>query len=87
MAVFSLILSLVCTLLDYFNRFTYLYYITDISASFFPAAREKFAKYTSKMSFKTLNISQDPLAQGFANELFDLIIAVQVVHATAGNNL
>ncbi|OJZ83788.1 hypothetical protein ASPFODRAFT_73203 [Aspergillus luchuensis CBS 106.47] len=57
------------------------YTFTDISAAFFPAAKERFKAHPN-MSFQTLDISQDPMNQGFQPESFDLIIAANVLHAT-----
>lgn len=57
------------------------YTFTDISAAFFPAAKNRFASH-SNMIFKTLDITKDPLDQGFEPESFDLIIAANVLHAT-----
>ncbi|KAJ5339123.1 Acyl transferase/acyl hydrolase/lysophospholipase [Penicillium brevicompactum] len=57
------------------------YTFTDISAAFFPAAKDRFNSY-SNMVFKTLDIAKDPLDQGFERESFDLIIAANVLHAT-----
>lgn len=60
------------------DRYTY----TDISSGFFERARTKFGKWSSHMDFKTLDISRDPLSQGFAPHSFDLIVASIVLHAT-----
>ncbi|OJJ95935.1 hypothetical protein ASPACDRAFT_47290 [Aspergillus aculeatus ATCC 16872] len=57
------------------------YTFTDISAAFFPAARGRFSDYPN-MIFKTLDITSDPISQGFQPESFDLIIASNVLHAT-----
>ncbi|KAK3688033.1 hypothetical protein B0T22DRAFT_425418 [Podospora appendiculata] len=57
------------------------YTSTDISAGFFPAARERF-RHVQGMQFKTLDISRDPLEQDFAPGSFDLIVAANVLHAT-----
>ncbi|KAH6652982.1 putative polyketide synthase [Truncatella angustata] len=59
------------------------YCYTDISAGFFEQARSKFKHWEHRMSFQTLDISQDPLhQQGFADAKFDLILASNVLHAT-----
>nr|A0A3G9H990.1 RecName: Full=Highly reducing polyketide synthase ALT1; Short=HR-PKS FUM1; AltName: Full=AAL-toxin biosynthesis cluster protein 1 [Alternaria alternata]BBG74267.1 polyketide synthase [Alternaria alternata] len=58
---------------------TYAY--TDVSAGFFVAARERFKKYPA-LDFRVLDISKDPLEQGFHASSFDLIIANNVLHAT-----
>ncbi|PYH79566.1 KR domain-containing protein [Aspergillus uvarum CBS 121591] len=57
------------------------YTFTDISAAFFPAARGRFSEYPN-IIFKTLDITSDPISQGFQPESFDLIIASNVLHAT-----
>ncbi|KAK5653765.1 hypothetical protein OQA88_7922 [Cercophora sp. LCS_1] len=58
------------------------YTYTDISAGFFETARERFSKWTSQIDFKTLDISRDPLQQGYAAHSFDVIVASIVLHAT-----
>jgi SAM-dependent methyltransferase len=58
---------------------TYVY--TDISAGFFLGAKERFKDYQA-IEFSVLDIMQDPAAQGFELESFDLIIASNVLHAT-----
>lgn len=57
------------------------YTFTDISAAFFPAARSRSEMYPN-LIFKTLDITKDPLSQGFLPESFDLIVASNVLHAT-----
>ncbi|KAJ5777293.1 hypothetical protein N7520_000539 [Penicillium odoratum] len=59
------------------------YTFTDISSGFLGAAADKFASHASIMDFRTLNIEQDPIAQGFQAESFDLIVAANVLHATS----
>lgn len=61
-----------------FASYTY----TDISASFFQKAAEKFKTYTNRMLFKTLNVEKDPTTQGFVEHSYDLVIASNVLHAT-----
>lgn len=58
------------------------YTYTDIGALFIAKAQEKFADYPF-MRFQTLNIEEDPAAQGLAGQQFDLILAANVIHATA----
>ncbi|KAL8650013.1 MAG: hypothetical protein Q9210_004076, partial [Variospora velana] len=58
------------------------YDFTDVSPAFFEAAREKFGNGLERMSFKTLDIEKDPLAQGYEEGTYDLIIAANVLHAT-----
>lgn len=54
---------------------TYVY--TDVSAGFFHTARDRFKDYVG-IDFAVLDISKDPVAQGFESESFDLIIACNV---------
>ncbi|KAH7110764.1 hypothetical protein EDB81DRAFT_831591 [Dactylonectria macrodidyma] len=58
-----------------------IYTFTDVSAGFFPAARERFA-HASNMEFKVFDITRDPGEQGFKEDSYDLIIASNVLHAT-----
>lgn len=58
---------------------TYAY--TDISAGFFVNARERFKAYPA-LDFRVLDITKDPVEQGFEAASFDLIIAGNVLHAT-----
>ncbi|KAJ0338883.1 hypothetical protein COL922a_005078 [Colletotrichum nupharicola] len=58
------------------------YTYTDISSGFFERARAKFSKWADKIDFKTLDISSNPLSQGFTAQSFDLIVASIVLHAT-----
>jgi SAM-dependent methyltransferase len=61
-----------------FTKYTY----TDISAGFFPAAKERFSQWTSNLDFAVLDISQDPEAQGLDLAYYDIVIATNVLHAT-----
>ncbi|KAJ5101975.1 polyketide synthase, partial [Penicillium alfredii] len=58
------------------------YTFTDISPGFFENAREKLAQWSDRITFTKLDISQDPVQQGFAIEDYDLVIASNVLHAT-----
>ncbi|KAF4462939.1 type I polyketide synthase [Fusarium albosuccineum] len=58
------------------------YDFTDVSPGFLEAAHDKFAPWAHLMTFKTLDIENDPEQQGFELENYDLIIACQVLHAT-----
>lgn len=53
------------------------YVFTDISPGFMAKAQEKFDQERN-MEYRTLDISQDPEAQGFEPHSFDLIIASNV---------
>ena len=59
------------------------YTFTDISPGFFENVRTKLAKWSKRIIYKKLDISQDPASQDFALEDYDLIIASNVLHATA----
>jgi NADPH:quinone reductase-like Zn-dependent oxidoreductase/SAM-dependent methyltransferase len=58
------------------------YCFTDISASFFAQAQADLAGF-AKMDYKTFDLEQHPLSQGFEPESFDVIVASLVLHATA----
>lgn len=60
-----------------------LYTYTDISAAFFEKAKEKFSAYHSIMAYKVLDAEQDVEAQGFDLNSYDLVVAQNVIHATA----
>jgi len=61
------------------DRTTYVF--TDISRLFTSRAAEKFREYRF-VEYRTLDIERDPRAQGFDGEPFDIILAVNVLHAT-----
>ncbi|RFU27072.1 hypothetical protein B7463_g9261, partial [Scytalidium lignicola] len=62
------------------------YTYTDISAGFFEAAKEKFKLWRHLMTFKTLNIENSPVEQGFELGGYDIIVAANVLHATPDLN-
>ncbi|MCI3928054.1 type I polyketide synthase [Streptomyces sp. AN091965] len=55
------------------------YVFTDVSAGFFTRAQERFTAYDF-VEYRTLDITADPVAQGFAEGEFDLVIAANVLH-------
>ncbi|KAL4998919.1 hypothetical protein BDV10DRAFT_200929 [Aspergillus recurvatus] len=57
------------------------YTYTDISGGFLAAAKERFAEYEN-MEYAVLDITKDPVQQGFELGSYDLIVAYNVVHAT-----
>lgn len=63
------------------DRFYLSYTYTDISAGFFAQAQNRFSKYTN-IDYRVLDISKDPIDQGFNEGEFDLIVASNVLHAT-----
>ncbi|KAG6006385.1 Type I Iterative PKS [Claviceps maximensis] len=58
------------------------YTFTDISSGFFENARTKLDRWSQRITYKKLDISKDPLTQGFEAEAFDIVIAANVLHAT-----
>lgn len=82
------------------NKFSY-YVFTDVSNAFLEKAKVKFSKYSNKMNFCLLDIETDPTAQGtqnlsifivthqhsgFRENNYDIIVAFNVIHATADIN-
>jgi acyl transferase domain-containing protein/NADPH:quinone reductase-like Zn-dependent oxidoreductase/ubiquinone/menaquinone biosynthesis C-methylase UbiE len=59
------------------------YMFTDISPFFFDKARKRFAEHDRRMKYAALDIEKDPLMQGFELGEYDIIIADNVLHATA----
>ncbi|OGM45565.1 polyketide synthase [Aspergillus bombycis] len=57
------------------------YTFTDISPAFTQAAVEKFGEQAN-FEYRVLDISEDPIKQGFEPDSYDLIIASNVLHAT-----
>ena len=58
------------------------YDFTDISTGFFVRAKEEQKDWGDRISHRRLNVEEDPVAQGFQPESYDLVIAVNVIHAT-----
>jgi acyl transferase domain-containing protein len=58
------------------------YVFSDISRLFCTRAAEKFAAYPF-VRYRLLDVERPPQMQGFAEERFDLVIAANVLHATA----
>ena len=57
------------------------YVFTDVSSYFTAQAAPAFAAFPL-MTFRTLDVEQDPATQGFAPARYDLILAANVLHAT-----
>ncbi|KAK3685289.1 putative polyketide synthase [Podospora appendiculata] len=57
------------------------YHYTDISTGFFTAAKERFKEYEN-IEYRVLDVSKDPLSQGFEAGSYDLVVASNVLHAT-----
>ncbi|KAL7783077.1 hypothetical protein V8C37DRAFT_397515 [Trichoderma ceciliae] len=60
-----------------YSSYTY----TDVSSGFFSAAKDRFRDFPA-IEFAVLDISKDPVEQGFELASFDLVIACNVLHAT-----
>lgn len=58
------------------------YHFTDVSSGFFGHAQAQFEDWNSLMTYRKLDIENDPAKQGFELGSYDLIIAGQVLHAT-----
>ncbi|KAL4792162.1 hypothetical protein BDV19DRAFT_392334 [Aspergillus venezuelensis] len=58
------------------------YTFTDVSSGFFEGAAEMFSEQKDRMVFKTFDCGQDPVAQGYAEGTYDVIVAFLVIHAT-----
>ena len=53
------------------------YTFTDLSAGFFASAKEKLKEYAN-IDYAVLDISKDPIGQGFEEGSYDLIVASNV---------
>ncbi|MBE9147948.1 alpha/beta fold hydrolase, partial [Coleofasciculus sp. LEGE 07092] len=62
------------------NRTEYVF--TDLSSLFTAKAQQKFQDYPF-IQYQLLDIEQNPSTQGFAAHQFDMVIAANVLHATA----
>ena len=58
------------------------YLFTDVGPLLVARARERFAGHPF-MQFQTLDLEQEPSAQGLEGRCFDVILAANVIHATA----
>ena len=58
------------------------YDFTDVSSGFFESAKEMLGNWSHIVQFKKLDIEQDPIAQGFEAQSYDLVIGSNVLHAT-----
>ncbi|KAJ3497745.1 hypothetical protein NLG97_g1664 [Lecanicillium saksenae] len=55
---------------------------TDISAGWFEGAKSLLHQWHDRVEYKVLDIDQDPIRQGFEPNSYDVILAVNVLHAT-----
>ena len=58
------------------------YVFTDISSGFFENAQGKLKAWSNLVTYRRLNVEEDPVSQNFEPEAFDLIIAAKVLRAT-----
>ncbi|KAE8355492.1 iterative type I polyketide synthase [Aspergillus coremiiformis] len=58
------------------------YDFTDVSPSFFESAKARFSDWGSILNYRKLDLSLDPISQGFAAASYDMIVASNVLHAT-----
>ena len=59
------------------------YVFTDISRAFTTQAEQKLRSISSRIDFMVLDIEKNPEEQGFPPHSFDIVIASDVLHATA----
>jgi hybrid polyketide synthase/nonribosomal peptide synthetase ACE1 len=59
------------------------YTFTDISSGFFIDAEERFTNQAGRMVFKTFNMEKEPSGQGFTEGVYDVALAVNVLHVSA----
>lgn len=62
------------------------YAYTDISGGFFDHAKTKFAEWLGYIDFGVLDIEKDPSTQGYETGSYDVVLAVNVLHATKDMN-
>ncbi|KAI0391418.1 hypothetical protein F5Y17DRAFT_409960 [Xylariaceae sp. FL0594] len=63
---------------DLVRKYTY----TDISSGFFETAKERLARWSNVIEYRTLDVSRDPLEQGYEAGAYDMVVASNVFHAT-----
>ncbi|RDA84718.1 hypothetical protein CP532_5236 [Ophiocordyceps camponoti-leonardi (nom. inval.)] len=61
-----------------FSKWTF----TDISPGWFENAMKLLADWKQRVDYKVLDIENDPTDQGFEPESYDVVLAVNVLHAT-----
>ncbi|KAJ4302832.1 hypothetical protein N0V90_001723 [Kalmusia sp. IMI 367209] len=63
------------------------YTFTDISPSFFEKAQTRLRAHEERVTYKVLDLEEDIAVQGFLGNQYDVIIADNVLHATANLNV
>ncbi|WP_405764136.1 SDR family NAD(P)-dependent oxidoreductase [Streptomyces sp. NBC_00080] len=74
----SLAAALLPALPPHLARYTF----SDISASFFPRAQNRFREFDF-IDYRVLDLNEEPAEQGFEPGSFDLVVASNVLHATS----
>lgn len=74
--------GLASQVLPMLERGLHTYVFSDVSAAFFPAARQKLAAFP-EVEFKTFDIEKPGSTQDLINGSFDLILGTNVVHAVS----
>ncbi|WP_452094298.1 SDR family NAD(P)-dependent oxidoreductase [Dactylosporangium matsuzakiense] len=59
------------------------YCYTDVSTAFLRRGEDAFGQRYPSVRFQRLDIEQDPAPQGFAEHGYDIVVATNVLHATA----
>lgn len=59
------------------------YTYTDVSVGFFKDTAQLFKAYSDKITFKVLDVEKVPTSQGYEAHSYDIVIASNVLHATA----
>ncbi len=72
--------GLASQVLPLLQRGVHSYIFSDVSAAFFPAARQKLAAFP-EVEFKTFDLEKSGSEQDFALGSFDLILGTNVIHA------
>lgn len=68
--------------LRHVGRAYHSYTFTDISAGFFEDTLDSLPDHADRLIFQKLDVGKDPIEQGFAEHMYDVIIAANVLHAT-----
>lgn len=74
--------GLASQVLPLLDRGLHSYVFSDVSAAFFPAARQKLAAY-SEVEYKTFDLEKPGTEQEFEAGSFDIILGTNVVHAVS----
>jgi acyl transferase domain-containing protein/acyl carrier protein len=74
--------GLASQVLPLIGRGLHSYIFSDVSAAFFPAARQKLAAFP-EVEFKTFDLEKPGAAQEFEAGSFDIILGTNVIHAVS----